>query len=211
VNLLTYHRAKGLEWDAVFLPALEEGLLPIRQAKEPSEIDEERRLLYVGITRARKRLALSWAARRGGQRKPSRFLELLEGSDQRAGRVSRDGRAASDRHAADGSRSGRIVALERDGISRNGNSGSAGPSGSAGLGGGSPADAHLIEALQLWRRDRARTDGVPAYVVAWDSMLIAIAEARPGSATALARVKGMGPAKLERYGDDILAIVAKSG
>jgi DNA helicase-2/ATP-dependent DNA helicase PcrA len=227
VNLLTYHRAKGLEWDAVFLPALEEGLLPIRQAKEPSEIDEERRLLYVGITRARKRLALSWAARRGGQRKPSRFLELLEGSDQRAGRVSRDGRAASDRHAADGSRSGRIVALERDGISRNGKggaglSGSAGPratagpsdgavSGSAGLGGGSPADAHLVEALQLWRRDRARTDGVPAYVVAWDSMLIAIAEARPGSATALARVKGMGPAKLERYGDDILAIVAKSG
>jgi hypothetical protein len=53
VNLMTYHRAKGLEWDAVYLPALDEGTLPIRQAKEADEIAEERRLLYVGITRAR--------------------------------------------------------------------------------------------------------------------------------------------------------------
>jgi DNA helicase-2/ATP-dependent DNA helicase PcrA len=59
VNLLTYHRAKGLEWDAVYLPALDEGLLPIRQAKEDEEVAEERRLLYVGITRARRFLALS--------------------------------------------------------------------------------------------------------------------------------------------------------
>jgi DNA helicase II / ATP-dependent DNA helicase PcrA len=194
VNLLTYHRAKGLEWDAVFLPALEEGLLPIRQAKEAVEIDEERRLLYVGITRARRRLALSWAARRAGQggkegsRKPSRFLALLEDGDRRAGL----GRQSVGREL--GSR--RIAALE--------------PAGSNGSAGGA-VDAHLLEALQLWRRDRARTDAVPAYVVAHDSMLLAIAESRPASATALARVKGMGPTKLERYGDQILAIVAASG
>jgi DNA helicase-2/ATP-dependent DNA helicase PcrA len=191
VNLSTYHRAKGLEWDAVFLPALEEGLLPIRQAKEAVEIDEERRLLYVGITRARRRLALSWAARRAGQggkegsRKPSRFLGLLEGRERQLGR-DRPTREVG---------SPRVVALEP-----------AGGNGDA----GAPADAHLLEALQLWRRDRARTDAVPAYVVAHDSMLLAIAEARPGSATALARVKGMGPMKLERYGDELLAIVARS-
>ena len=67
VNLLTYHRAKGLEFDAVLLPALEEGLLPIRQASTPQEVAEERRLLYVGLTRARTHLWLSWAARRRGR------------------------------------------------------------------------------------------------------------------------------------------------
>jgi DNA helicase-2/ATP-dependent DNA helicase PcrA len=80
VNLATYHRAKGLEWDAVFLPSLEEGILPIRQAHDAEDaVAEERRLLYVGITRARVHLALSWAERREtrgreARRQPSRFL-----------------------------------------------------------------------------------------------------------------------------------------
>ncbi len=189
VNLLTYHRAKGLEWDAVFLPALEEGLLPIRQAKETAAIAEERRLLYVGITRARRHLALSWAARRAatagakaGARKPSRFLEALEPARARS---------AGARRAGDSSGvAPRIRALEP-------------------LKGGDGADVDtvLLERLQRWRRDRARTDGVPAYVVAHDSMLFAIAAARPSSPSALAGVKGMGPAKLDRYGEDILGIV----
>ena len=85
VNLLTLHRAKGLEWDAVLLPGLEEGTLPIRQAADDDEaLAEERRLLYVGLTRARRHLALSWAERRVGsgvretRRRPSRFLRALE-------------------------------------------------------------------------------------------------------------------------------------
>lgn len=77
VTLATLHSAKGLEWDAVFLIGLQEGLLPISYAKTESAIDEERRLLYVGITRARARLHLSWSVSHGqrlGQNSPSRFL-----------------------------------------------------------------------------------------------------------------------------------------
>ena len=169
MHLLTYHRAKGLEWDAVFLPALEEGVLPIRHAKEDDEIAEERRLLYVGITRARTHLALSWAARRTAAtpvaRRPTVSLPLVP---PRGLGEATDGTG------------------DEDGTER-----------------------HLLEALQLWRRERARADGVPAYVVAHDATLVEIAADRPRTRTALERVKGMGPVKVERYADEILAAVAR--
>lgn len=180
VNLVTYHRAKGLEWDAVFLPALEEGLLPVRQAKTEDAIAEERRLLYVGITRARQHLAVSWAQRRVGpggkdaSRQRSRFLAGLE-QRPTPGRRQLAHVAAAAAATSDGS------------------------------------DRRLVEALQRWRRDRAASDGVPSYVVAHDATLAAIAEARPRSIAALRRVRGMGPIKLERYGDEILALVARLG
>ncbi|WP_440711246.1 ATP-dependent helicase [Herbiconiux sp. YIM B11900] len=78
VTLATLHSSKGLEWPAVFILGVAEGLLPISHAEGLAGVDEERRLLYVGITRARDRLALSWAAvgsRRNTERQPSRFLE----------------------------------------------------------------------------------------------------------------------------------------
>ncbi|MEX5294232.1 ATP-dependent helicase [Kocuria sp. CPCC 205268] len=85
VTLASLHSAKGLEWDAVFLAGLSEGLMPIGFAETADEIDEERRLLYVGITRAREHLVLSWTLSRtpGGRptRKASRFLEALRGTD----------------------------------------------------------------------------------------------------------------------------------
>ncbi len=78
VTLASLHAAKGLEWTAVFLPGLTDGTLPIIYAQTDEAIEEERRLLYVGITRARERLYLSWALARsaGGRRtrKPSRFV-----------------------------------------------------------------------------------------------------------------------------------------
>jgi DNA helicase-2/ATP-dependent DNA helicase PcrA len=84
VTLASMHASKGLEWDAVFLPGLAEGVMPIVYARTPAAIDEERRLLYVAVTRARERLYLSWPAARGpGARaagQPSRYLaELIPG------------------------------------------------------------------------------------------------------------------------------------
>ena len=84
VTLASMHAAKGLEWDAVFLPGLAEGVMPIVYARTPEAIEEERRLLYVAVTRARERLYLSWPAARGpGARaagQPSRYLaELIPG------------------------------------------------------------------------------------------------------------------------------------
>ncbi|MGH2758988.1 MAG: 3'-5' exonuclease, partial [Actinomycetota bacterium] len=78
VVLSTYHRAKGLEWGAVFLPRLEEREMPFALSKSDDEVAEERRLLYVGITRARSHLRVSWARERDGRRvRPSRFLDEL--------------------------------------------------------------------------------------------------------------------------------------
>ncbi len=80
VTLATLHSAKGLEWDTVFLVGLQEGLVPIGYATSEAAVDEERRLLYVGITRARRGLHLSWSAsggQRSGENVPSRFLAEL--------------------------------------------------------------------------------------------------------------------------------------
>ncbi|MYS63103.1 UvrD-helicase domain-containing protein, partial [Streptomyces sp. SID5473] len=81
VTLASLHAAKGLEWDAVFLVGLTEGMMPITYAKTDEQVEEERRLLYVGVTRARLHLTLSWALSRapGGRagRRPTRFLSGL--------------------------------------------------------------------------------------------------------------------------------------
>lgn len=99
VTLATLHSAKGLEWDSVYLIGLSEGLVPISYAKTFEQIDEERRLLYVGITRARRYLRLSWAAQgqsQGsaeqwtgrGRREPSRFLAEIGTRTARAAGAS---------------------------------------------------------------------------------------------------------------------------
>jgi ATP-dependent DNA helicase UvrD/PcrA len=160
IHLLTYHRAKGLEFEAVFLPALEERELPVRQAKTEAAVAEERRLLYVGITRAKRHLALSWSA----EAKPSRFLTELGIEAARAPAPRR-----------------KVAAEELP------------PS---------------FAALREWRLKRAKADGVPAYVVFHDTTLAEIAERSPRTRGELATVTGVGPTKLERYADDVLAALA---
>jgi len=71
-------------------------------------------------------------------------------------------------------------------------------------------DLALLGRLQSWRRERARRDGVPAYVIAEDATLAAIAEAHPASIEALGHVRGIGPVRLERYGAEILALLARA-
>ncbi len=160
VHLLTLHRAKGLEWDAVFVPRVEEKELPSRLSRTPEELAEERRLLYVGLTRARRHLSVTWAG------KPSRFLREL-------GVVAAaPPRAAKERIADDDQ---------------------------------PPA----YRALKAWRRERALADGVPAYVVFHDATLAEIVRIAPRTPSELGSVAGVGPAKLERYADDVLAVLAR--
>jgi DNA helicase-2/ATP-dependent DNA helicase PcrA len=151
--LLTLHGAKGLEFEAVFIPRLEEKELPIRQAKKPGEIAEERRLFYVGLTRAKRQLALTWSG------KPSRFLGELRIA------AARPARAAE-------------------------------------------PDDPLYAALKRWRLERATADDLPAYVVFHNSTLAEIAGRRPRDLSELSTVPGVGPTKLERYGDEVLAVLS---
>jgi DNA helicase-2/ATP-dependent DNA helicase PcrA len=160
VNLMTYHRAKGLEFEAVFLPRLLDGELPYRSGRSRAPVEEERRLLYVGITRAKRFLHLTWPIDARAGRSP--FLDELDPAPRRA-KVE--------------------TPKEQPG----------GP---------------LFEALRTWRLDRAKRDGVPAYVVFHDATLAEIAARRPRSLTELRAISGVGPTKLERYGEEVLATLA---
>jgi DNA helicase II / ATP-dependent DNA helicase PcrA len=172
VTLASLHSAKGLEWDAVFLVGLTDTTVPIQHATTDAQIAEERRLLYVGITRARERLALSWAlARSPGQRRgrrPSRFLDGLRPSTAGAG--PKPAKKKSPAPEA--------------------------------------ADAELFGRLRAWRKAQADAQGSPPYIVFSDATLVAIADARPASTAALARISGVGPMKLERYAEPLLAVLA---
>ncbi|WUV84839.1 ATP-dependent DNA helicase UvrD2 [Streptomyces sp. NBC_01476] len=209
VTLASLHAAKGLEWDAVFLVGLTEGTLPITYAKTDEQVEEERRLLYVGVTRARFHLALSWALSRSpggrGGRRPSRFLDgLRPGSAPRGARGS-GGTGGVERGQGGGrkrrgpvlcrvcgrtlSDAGEIKLMRCEDCP-------------------SDLDEGLYERLRAWRVEQAKALGQPAYCVFTDKTLLAIAEVRPSGEAELTSIAGVGARKLDKFGADVLALVA---
>lgn len=204
VTLASLHAAKGLEWDAVFLVGLTDGTLPITHVTGDSNtppdeagIEEERRLLYVGVTRARVHLHLSWALSRseGGRRsrRRSRFLHGLIPEDSPASRIATPPPSKKKRPQCRvcgkplmGSTSTMLGRCETC---------------------PSNLDEDLLVALKNWRRERSKEQKVPAYVVFSDNTLVAIAEQRPGDTRSLVAIPGIGAKKLEQYGEDVLALV----
>ncbi|MEU7930500.1 ATP-dependent DNA helicase UvrD2 [Micromonospora echinofusca] len=202
VTLASLHSAKGLEWDAVFLVGLSEGTLPTTYAKTAEQLEEERRLLYVGVTRAREWLWLSYASARspgGRARRPSRFLPQLD----RSGGAERAGAAPAARRPE--RRRTQIVSCRICGATL-----LAGPDRKLGRCPTCPSDIdeELHERLREWRQRVAGGQRVPAYVVFTDATLVALAERRPGRAEELIAIAGIGPRKLGLYGEAVLALVA---
>jgi DNA helicase-2/ATP-dependent DNA helicase PcrA len=176
VTLASLHAAKGLEWEAVFLVGLVEGVLPITHAVTPGQVAEERRLFYVGITRARRNLTLTWASARETGRRPRPRSTFLEGLTPRT---------TAPRPAA-----------------------AAGSSRARGKTAPAAADPVLFDRLRTWRTEAARELKQPAFCVFTDATLVAIADARPDSEAALRRVPGVGSSKLEKFGAEVLALLA---
>lgn len=212
VTLASLHAAKGLEWDAVFLVGLTEGMMPITYAKTDEQVEEERRLLYVGVTRARLHLSLSWALSRapGGRasRRPTRFLKGLRPGSGSLGSVGSGaaGAAGIERGIGGGRRKPRGPVLCR-------------VCGATLTEAGamklmrcedcpSDMDEGLYERLRDWRSEQARELAQPAYCVFTDKTLMAIAERVPTTDGELSSISGVGVRKLDRFGADVLAICA---
>ena len=181
VELATIHAAKGLEWDAVFLVGVAEGLLPISYAKTTAAREEERRLLYVAVTRARDLLTLSWARSRGadgrGKRKRSRLLDGIWPEDARVGAPKKKARAST-----------RALnqAFEEE---------------------ASPQAIELFGRLKAWRLEVSRQAGVPPFAVFTDQTLRGIAQAMPKNTTQLRVIRGIGDVKVQRFAAPVLALV----
>ncbi|MFB9206049.1 ATP-dependent DNA helicase UvrD2 [Nonomuraea spiralis] len=199
VTLASLHAAKGLEWDAVFLVGLTDGMLPIIYAETPEQIEEERRLLYVGVTRAREHLSLSWALARapGGRkgRRPSRFLDGLTGRASTPPRVTTP---AGERRKVAAPVSCRVCAKTLVAATEQ----------KLGRCATCPAeyDEALLERLKSWRTATAKEAKIPPYVVFTDVTLQAIAERAPATEQELLSIAGIGRVKVDRYGEAVLAL-----
>ena len=199
VDVVTFHAAKGLEWPIVHVAGVEKGLVPITHAKTGEALDEERRLLYVALTRAERELRLSWAQERAfgtrtATRRPSPYLDdlqpLLDALEAGVAPADAGARLPEVRAAVRAARGTRGGPAGRDSLT-------------------AEADIAVFEELKQWRAGRARAANVPAYVVFDDKTLAALASTRPTSPPALLDVPGIGPVKAERFGAEVLEIVGR--
>ena len=189
VTLASLHAAKGLEWDAVFVCGLVDGYLPISFATTEEQLAEERRLLYVGVTRARRDLSLTWY----GNRRRSRFLEDI--APAVAGAAAKGAPRGSTKKGAVCRICGSTLFTA--------------PARKLGRCEGCPSnvDEAVLDRLKAWRLELSRLAKVPAFVIFTDVTLLAIAEQKPTNSNQLACVKGVGARKLELYGDDVLTLL----
>jgi DNA helicase II / ATP-dependent DNA helicase PcrA len=204
VTIATLHAAKGLEWEAVFLCGAHEGALPISHAMEsPSAIEEERRLCYVGVTRARSHLTVSWSRSRTpggrGSRRLSRFFDQVTSAPVRTPpEQARGGRKKKSVPSTCRVCGARLFDVAARRLGRCVDCPSA-------------YDEGLFERLREWRRRRAAQESVPAYVVFTDATLQAIAEVRPSTEQELVRINGIGASKRDKYAAEVLHVVGAVG
>jgi DNA helicase-2/ATP-dependent DNA helicase PcrA len=200
VTLCSFHRGKGLEWEAVWIAGLEEGLVPIGRARSEAAEAEERRLLYVALTRAQTELHCSWSRLRTFGSRPvpreaSPWLELLRTAAGPADQRAPVGPSHRDEWR------GRLHDQRRQLRERRASSGPVLPEGYP------PPDPDLVARLRAWRSDTARAAGIPGYVVLHDATVAALASLRPTTTDELLRVPGLGPIKASRYGPTLLSLV----
>jgi DNA helicase-2/ATP-dependent DNA helicase PcrA len=227
VTLSTVHRVKGLEWNHVLVFGADRGSMPHELS---DDTEEERRVFHVAITRGRRSVTILADAER-----PSRFLKEIDGS---APMPAEPRPARSDRRAARPPSDAVSVSIGEEIVLSGGYRGTvdeilvtgvlvkvvetgatvavpwgekvrrANDSGRLSPGAGDPSDPEVVERLKKWRLEQARSQGVPAYVVFNDKTLEAIASIRPSSEAALLDVPGIGPAKLDAYGEQLLDLLA---
>lgn len=184
VHLATVHRVKGQEWPHVVVYDASDGLFPHSLA---TDVEEERRLFHVAITRCSATVTVVADARR-----PSPFIDELanplppEEAEAEPPADWTDPKRL-DRRDPQTARRTRPTPAATEVVE---------------------ADEAIVEALRAWRLERARSDGVPAFVVFHNTTMTAIAAAEPQTLEQLAAVPGIGPSRLESYGDEILAAVA---
>lgn len=194
VTLASMHASKGLEWALVAVIGVRESLVPFSLSVTEEAVEEERRLLYVAVTRAKDRLIVTWPKNASGHSSPSRFIRpYLAGLNNKSGfvnkRVSRGPRPGTCSICGGPVIDGRERKLRRHVDCE------------------PKIDLALFEVLKQWRKAEAERAKVPAFVVFTDATLQAIAEAHPRTETELLKIPGVGRIKMQRYGQACLEVV----